>query len=183
MDCSKITAGYVQECDVLAKGGTGGKAFLFNYADIDFTETSWSDYDMDVLQLKDGKKGYIFETFSNAIEGTATLNKGAFISNYDHQVTLRAFNRNGVVRQFMAQLQQARVVAVIQTGSENEGYEYEVYGLQSGLVLSENAISTTLTDGVAYSLVLKSDDTSKETHAPLMCGLSEEALTALCQSA
>lgn len=184
MDCSKITAGYVQDCEKVAKGGTGSKVFLFNLADIDKTDDdSGAEYIHDII-LKEGKKGVIYESFDNSTEGTATLNKGAYISNYDHQITLRLFSKSEEARAFIGQIKQARVVAVVESrNAGTNGFNYEVYGFESGLVLSENAISTTLTDGVAYSLVLKSDDTSKENYIPRIVEMTEANLTALCQSA
>lgn len=180
MDCSKITKGFVvASCDNLPTGGTGSKVYLFNYADIDRSSSTKTKQTISVIALKDGAKGYQYESFDNSTDGSATLNKGTYVSNYDHQVQLRLFAEDEDAREFLADAKEARIVAVVQ---KKGSVEFEVYGWESGLKMSENAYATKYTDNVAYAPIFKSDDNSKESDLPYICSMTEAALNALCQT-
>lgn len=180
MECAKITADMVAAvCGQMPIGGTYDTAWIFNYDDINKSLTDTSATKTDIVMNED-KRGYIFTSLDNSFEGTASLNVGTYIRNYDHQVTLRMFTAEYSAKAWLADLKDSRVVVVLKRKG-NPDPVLEVYGITSGLKLSENNWSTTLTDNVAAAPVLKSDDTGKEENLPQTYDGTEEELNALCQ--
>jgi len=184
MDCSKITAGFVGgACGALPTGGTGQRVWLMNYEDIDRANcTLDADGNISAIAMKTGKYAYLYETIDNANEASATFNKGTYVNNYDHSITLRIFKDNIAAKKFVNQLSGARIVAVVERKCVSSCDNiFEVYGWDSGLKMSENPYSTTLTDNVAMAPVLTSDDISKETTLPRTYTGTEASLNALCE--
>lgn len=179
MECSKITAGLIgASCDGISNGGTLYKAWVFNYDDVDRADTMGDKITkIEHLFLKQNKTGYIVTSFDNASEGAVTLNVGTYIKTYDHQVTLRIFAEDEGTLAWLENARGARVVIILQKNGKNE-----VYGWDSGLVLSENPYNTRYTDNVAYAPVFKTDADSKELHLPLIGPSLESELDALCQA-
>lgn len=168
MDCGSITKGFVIDscAQALPIGGTGTRIMLLNYADVDKENSTVKDGVVSNIALKSGKKGYLYETLENANEASATFSKGTYVSTYDHSVTLRCFVRSTDAKEFVNQMKDARLIAVVENREQDENH-FEVYGWDSGLKLTENTYGTTLTDNVALAPVLSTDDTSKETKLPL----------------
>lgn len=182
MDCSRITKGFVGgSCDSIPQGGTGTKVWIFNYADIDRSASTTTSETLSLLKLVTGKQGYVYQSLDNSTDGSATLNKQTYVSNYDHQVNLRIFNDEQEAKEFLNEAKEARIVCIVERRTTGDN-KFEVYGWQSGLKMSENPYSTKFTDNVAYAPVFKSDDDSKETNLPLTCTMTESALDALCQA-
>lgn len=178
MDCGKITAAFVGgACGKLPIGGTGTRVALFNYADIASYDTT-DDGVIESLALVQGAKGYLFETIENSPQGDATFEQGTYVSAYTHQVTLRIFKDNIAARAWCNSMKDARLVAIVERREAGEAH-WEVYGIESGLKLSENTYSTSYSDNVVLAPVLASDDTSKESALPAIYFVdSPEATTA-----
>lgn len=184
MDCSKITEGFVGgACGALPTGGTSSYVWLLNYDEVDKSKSTVdADGNISAIAMKEGKYAYLFETIDNANEAGATFNKGTYVNNYDHTVTLRIFKDNIAAKKFVNALAGARVIAVVKRKCVDTCDNiFEVYGWDSGLKMSENPYSTTLTDNVAMAPVLMSDDISKETTLPRTYTGTEASLNALCQ--
>lgn len=183
MDCSKITKGLVAgACGSLPQGGTGTKVWLFNYADIDRETSVVTNEELTTLAMKDGAKGFVYQSLDNSTDGSAILNKTTYSANYDHSVFLRIFSDDTEAKAFLNDAKEARIVAIVERKTSGDN-KFEVFGWQSGLKMSENPYNTKFTDNVAYAPVFASDDDSKESFLPLTCKMTEQALDALCQSA
>lgn len=178
MDCGKITKAFVGgACGKLPIGGTGTRVLLMNYADIASYDTT-EDGVVATITLKSGTKGFIYESIENSALGEATFNKGTYINTYDHKVTMRVFKDTIAARAFANEMKDARIVALVERREEGESH-WEVYGIESGLKLTENPYSTTYADNVVLAPVLQSDDTSKESALPaIFYKTSAEATTA-----
>lgn len=168
--CGALTAGLVAfECGKIAASGTRRRVALINFDDVDRASLTITNGVIAALPLKSGKIGYLFSCADNATTGEATFAKGKYVNSYDHAVTLRALVKNQDTKNFVNKLNGARVIAVVENLDEGNAGDtkFEVYGLKSGLVLTELPFSTELTDGVVFSIKLASDDTSKEEELPI----------------
>ena len=187
MDCGLITKAFVGgNCGKLPIGGTGVRVLLINYADVASHDTT-EDGVINAIRLASGKKGYLYESIENSALGEATFNKGTYINTYDHKVTLRIFKDTIDARAFVNEMKDARIVAIVER-RENGDSHWEVYGIESGLKLTENSYSTTYADNVVLAPVLQSDDTSKESALPAVFfteseGATTAAVLALAQAA
>lgn len=186
MDCGKISAGFLAgACGKLPIGGTATRVILLNYADI-ASKTINEDYSISDITLHEGKHGYMFETIENSVQGDATFEKGTYVSNYIHSLTLRIFRDTLEAREWTNNLNEGRFVALVERREAGEAH-WEAYGIESGLKLSENTYSTAYNDNVVLTPVLASDDTSKETALPAIfykdsAEATEAAVLALIQA-
>lgn len=169
MDCGKIIEGLVGGvCDEIPIGGTATRAVIINYADVDKESSTFNTSNTEVIEsiaMKEGKKGYMFETIDNVMDADSALNVGTYFRRYDHSVTLRIFKKNIEVKQWMASLKDARVIIVLENRASGEG-KWDVYGWDSGLKLSEDTFNAKYTDDVVFAPKFASDDTSKESTHP-----------------
>jgi hypothetical protein len=168
MDCGKITTGFTGgSCsDKLPIGGTGTRLIFINHSDIDFENSSAPSAGiLDEIVLKTGKVGYLFETLGNANEGGFTFNKGTYVTTYAHSVTARMFKDGAAAKAWLDEIKDARLVIIVEKREDNAS-KFEVYGWNSGLKMSENTGSTTLTDNVAFAPVFSSEDGAQEPALP-----------------
>lgn len=169
MDCSKITSGLQAViCDKPAIPGTGEKVYIINYNDIDRELSVIANNVITDIILKGNATGYLFESLDNSTEGTTTLNKGKYISNWQQNLSIRIFAKNESAKAFVNELNGARVVAIIENKESGDSGEvkYEAYGWDAGLELNEVTAETIMTDYVVYSLTLGSGEISKESTLP-----------------
>lgn len=189
MDCGKITHGFIGGAcgTALPIGGTGTEVVLLNYSDV-VKDASGLDEVSGIISkitLKDGAKGFLFQSLENSTEGSATLSAGTYVDTYDHSVTLRIFKDTAEAKAWVNSMKGARFIAIVGKRTTGKNH-WEVFGWDSGLKLSENAYNTTFTDNVALSPVISSDDTSKESSLPFTFFADSEketdaAIYALCQ--
>jgi hypothetical protein len=169
MDLSQITAGLVAiSATRNSIAGTGSKVYLFSYTDINRTESTVTSNIISSLVLKANKKGYVFETLDNSVDGSSDLAKGVYISDFDQKVMLRVFAKTQEAKAYVENLKLARVVAVVEnkeTGTAGE-IKYEAYGWDAGLELMAMKTSTAMPDKVVYEIELGSGAKSKETSLP-----------------
>lgn len=172
MDCSKITAGIIAaDCAKPEISGTAGNVWLINYADIDRVLSILADNVITDLVLTDDAKAYVFESLTNGVLGETSINKGTYISNWQHDLTLRIFAKSEAAKKFVNSLNGARVVAIVETNSLNGtgatlgATKYDVYGWSAGLELNEFTGTTDMADGIVYQPKLGSG-TAKEDSIP-----------------
>lgn len=174
--CGNIINNLVMDaCGKAAASGTNVRVYLANFDDVDKSKSVVANGVLTDLQMKASKKLYKLDSKPRSTEGTATYNTGTYGGSFDHSVTLRAFTKDQEVKDFMNTLVAARIIAIVEnneagkdkTGQLVGGTKYEVYGWDSGLILTEMPWSTTLSDTVTYSATLSSDENSKEGQLPL----------------
>jgi hypothetical protein len=170
MDCSKITHGVLAvACGKPAIPGAGPLVYLFNYSEIDRSESTIVDNVITGIELKGtGAKGYKFESLDNANVGEISYNKTTYFGNWQHDLTMRVFTKNEAAKKFVNELNGARIVAIVENkenGPDGE-VKYEAYGWDAGLELNEGTASTEMADLVVYQLKMGSGSNSKESSLP-----------------
>lgn len=190
LTCGQLTKGLVAAvCGKAPSSGTGAKVYLLNYADIDRASCTVANGVISSLVMLSGKYAYEFESMPKSTLGEATFARGTYFNTFDHAVTLRVFTKNAESKEFMSNLANSRIVAIVEnadTGVNGE-VKYEVYGWDSGLTLSELSFSTTYSDSTVYAAKMASEDESKEGALPLSffdtdISTTEAALAALLPS-
>ena len=168
------------DCNSVAVAGIEGKAIIIPF---DYIDHSAIQADPDIVNsdailgvpLKAGKKGISFDTLNNSAIGSVTLNQGTYRDTVAHNITLRAFLKNYKIKTAINSLLNSRVVICVLNNERGRGGTvqpafdtafFEVYGLNSGLILSAVNGDTTFADTVTYELVFNSDDLSQETTLP-----------------
>ena len=180
MDCSKITAGFiVADCDGPAIAGTAGRVILVSYSDIDRAKSTVTDNVISTIVLKSGAKAYEVDSLPNAVVGDAPLTAGTYVSTFQHTLTVRIFKKSEAAKKFVNQLPTARVIAIVENNERgNKGeVKYEVYGWNSGLIMTELAASTEMTDNVAYQIGLGSSSVAQEKSLPMSFFNTDEETT------
>lgn len=177
MDCSVITAGLVAaQCDKAPVGGTAGKVYIVNFADIDKDTSVVTKNVISSLVLKDGKNGFAFESLDDSTLGEFSANVGTYFSNWQHDVTLRIFAKSQEAKNFLDNSLNARVVLVVENRESGET-KFECYGWDSGLKISEVTGSTEVTDGIVYSAKFSSTENSRESSLPKSVFVTSEEAT------
>jgi hypothetical protein len=169
MDLSQITAGLVAVSATRnAIAGTGSKVYLLSYSDINKESSTVTANVISAIIMQATKKGYIFETLDNSVDGSSDLAKGTYYSDFDHKLSLRIFSKTQAAKAFVESLKLARVVAIVEnkeTGVAGE-IKYEAYGWDAGLELMTMKASTLMADKIVFDLELGSGAKSKETSLP-----------------
>lgn len=170
-DCSKISAGLAAaSCDAVAVPGTASRLILLNYSDIDRTAVTEANNIVSALALSGAAVGYAFESLPDATVGSFALVAGTYINQYDHTIDGRIFVKSEAAKAFLNSLKNARVVAIVENKSFNAAdatpIKYEIYGLSSGLEVSEVAGTTTFEDQTVATFKMTSGETAKEGTLP-----------------
>lgn len=180
MDLSQITAGLVAvSASRSAIAGTGSKVYLLSYSDINKATSVVTENVISSIVMNATKKGYIFETLDNSIDGTTDLVKGTYYPDFDQKLPLRIFSKTQAAKKFVESLKLARVVAIIENkeiGATGE-LKYECYGWDAGLELMSMTSSTAMPDKVVFDMVLGSGAKSKETSLPKSVFITDLAAT------
>ncbi|MCD8293803.1 MAG: hypothetical protein LUE27_00950 [Clostridia bacterium] len=139
-----------------------------NFDDID---KSGCDVDENVLAelvLKSGKQAYRYVSARNAFESSTSLNSGTYVNTFKHQILGRIFLRTQEVKDQLIALSNAKVVVIVKNlDTANDETVYEVFGWDSGMVMSDLTQASTDGDGVLYSFTVATDDSSTESQLPL----------------
>lgn len=180
MDCSKIAQGFTMDsCVGIPAAGTAARVILVSYTDIDKGKSTVADNVISVMALKQGAKGYEVDSMPNATVGSAPVTAGTYMNSFQHSLAVRIFKKSEAAKKFVNQLLNARVVAIVENNDhgDNGDTKYEVYGWNSGLVLTEMPTTTEMSDGVVYQVTLASSSTSQEATLPMSFFNENESTT------
>lgn len=183
MNCSRISKNLVLAACTNAVAGIEPEIILLNKADID--SVALESGVLSEITLKDAVYGVKYTSAKNAFEATVALNKGTYMNSFTHGVVCRVFSREQQTKDELNRLANAKVVAIVKNlDAHNDETKYEVYGLESGLVMTDLQFASTDGDGVVYTFNLGSDDNARESELPASfykesLATTEAALTAL----
>lgn len=183
MNCSRISKNLVLAACTNAVAGIEPEIILLNKADID--SIALESGVLSEITLKDSSYGVKYTSAKNAFEATVALNKGTYMNSFTHGVVCRVFSREQQTKDELNRLANAKVVAIVKNlDAHNDETKYEVYGLESGLVMTDLQFASTDGDGVVYTFNLGSDDNARESELPASfykesLATTEAALTAL----
>lgn len=182
LDCSKIKTGFInQVCGKPAIAGTAARVILISYSDVDKPKSVVSDNVISSLILKAGATGYEVDSLPNATVGSDTINAGTYLKTHQHNVIVRIFKKSEAAKKFVNGLTNSRVIAIVENNDtgDNGDTKYEVYGWDSGLELTEIAVTTEMADGVAYQVTLANGTIAQEGSLPMSLFNTDEATTDL----
>jgi hypothetical protein len=180
LNCSDLTAGITAAiCKKIAVAGTGARVILLNYNDVDKIESERTDdTTLSEIVLKGGgKQGYEYASFDNSTVGTVTFTPGTYLGTgtWQHDCQLRIYAKSISAKKFVNELDHARLIAIVEnkeqgrdmdTGEFDGKTKYEVFGWESGLILTAATGTTEMADNVVYDLTLGNDEISKESTLP-----------------
>lgn len=161
MSCvTKITNNIAYDCTPAqrAKAGLESKAVIINRADIDLTALTVSGASVTNLSLVSGATGYSIEwikQLSNTASEFAANDSGTDLFN--HSFIGRIFGQNASDAERVRELKDGEFVMVVETkfkGTDNAS-AYKVFGLESGLKMSEGTYTSLENDG-AFLFTLSS---------------------------
>lgn len=182
LDCSKIKTGFInQVCGKPAIAGTAARVILISYSDVDKSKSAVTDNVISSLILKAGATGYEVDSLPNATVGSDTINAGTYLKTHQHNVIVRIFKKSEAAKKFVNGLTNSRVIAIVENNDtgDNGDTKYEVYGWDSGLELTEIAVTTEMADGVAYQVTLANGTIAQEGSLPMSLFNTDEATTDL----
>lgn len=173
MGCSQISTDILNNCDNYLVAGSDDTLILLPYNDIDRVLSTFDVTNKHMLTsivMKSTKKGYKVEGRNFSNDADYALVKTKYSNDWDHNLMFRIFDISPATKEWIAQLGNGRVVALLKskTIAANAAHQYEVYGWDLGLELTEMTRnqSDAETKG-ANVLKLTCDETNKEPKQPL----------------
>jgi hypothetical protein len=180
-DCGKLSASIYQDCNNPITGGTKDRLVLMNFADVQsYTEDGSNPTLITAITLASGTLAYEVEGKNNSNLPMFELQRGKYSEGYNHQVSFIAFKTDAATKKQFEQMAQGRMVAIVERNYKGSGGNsaFEVYGLDSGLIMSEGKSDLADADTMgALSIVLKSQEESLEKHLPRALFLTNYATT------
>lgn len=176
--CGQISANLTMAKCGLSTPAVKGVIRLINFDSIDHDGSTLTDGVLSAIVLKDeANKGYKWETLDKGVEVNTPLVTGTYGNMFEHNLVFRVFDKTQEIKDQINALSQGRVVAIVENRSNaNPETHFEVYGWDSGLVMTALDAPSTDGDGVIYTVTLNSDETSREKQLPL--SFFAESLTA-----
>jgi len=178
-ECARISQNITVNCDAPIQGGTRDNLILINYDDwIDaaITVNVTNSQIIEDIVLPSGATGYQIEGINNSILPKQAFIKGRFLGSFEHEVNFKCFSLNPTIKSELVKLSKGRVVAIVENNYKGDDGEaaFEVYGLDSGLVLEllERDPANADTQG-AYDVTVKSSEQSRESHLPATIFLTD----------
>lgn len=171
MDCSKITKGLVAAlCEKSATAGAEDDCYIVNFDDIDRIKSVVAENVISSIIMQAEKLGFAFTTIGKSYNAAgSTFNKGTYRNTVSQTVPLNIFVKTEEAKKFVNQfIGGAKVVVILKNKEpgENGEVQYEAYGWDNGIELSELSSTIEMADGVVYGLTLSSSDTAQEATLP-----------------
>jgi hypothetical protein len=168
--CASISEEVLLNCSNPIVGGANDRIYLINKSDIASTTPDIANpYLITGITLNSGAYAYAYEGQNQSVDLRAALVRQRYAVVYDHEVIFKIFDNTANVKQQVEALGRGVLVAIVQKnfkGSDGDS-EFEIYGLNSGLVatVAESNASDTDTQG-AWNITLISSEFSKEPGPP-----------------
>ena len=189
LSCGKISANaMLAKCGAVTPAVKGRVVFI-NQDDIDYEASTVADGVISAIVTKNNAKGYAWETADRGVETAPTLVTGTYFNEMEHSLTFRVFDKTQDIKDQLNALMHSRVVAIVENRSNaNPETHYEVYGWNSGLIMTAMEGPSTDTDGVNYVVPLNNGEDAREGQLPLSfytgsVAETETALNALVTAA
>jgi hypothetical protein len=163
MNCiNKLTANIAYDCSPAgrAKAGLEGKAVLINKKDLDLTALTQSGATVTNLSLASGATGYSIEwvkQLGNTASAFAANDNGA--DSFNHTFVARVFGQGAQDAERIKELKDGEFVVVVESKwkGTNNTEAFKVFGIESGLKMSEGTFTSLENDG-AFIFTLASVD-------------------------
>lgn len=167
VNCAKLSGNLAMASCRSSVPGIKGEAIVFNYDDWKRLNITKTNSVISAITAPSGINGYRFTSHDEAFDGKVSMNKGTYINNFGHEVTMRAFDRTQTLKDDLNKMLNGRfVVIVINKDSNNPETVYEVYGEENGLEAKNIDYDSTNGDGVIYGITLGSPDKARESEVP-----------------
>lgn len=153
MSClNKLTASIAHDCTPQgrAKAGLETKAVIINKEDIDVTALTVSGAAVTNLSLVSGATGYSIDWVKQLGSATAEFAANdSGIDTFTHGFACRIFGTDVAAAERARELKDGEFVIVVETKYKgtNNGAAFKVFGLESGLKMSESNYTSLENDG------------------------------------
>ena len=148
----KLTANIVYDCSPTgrAKAGLESKAVLINKSDLDLTALTQSGATITNLSLKAGKTGFSIDWIKQLGNTTSAFAvNDSSVDSFTHLFACRVFGQGANDAERIKELSEGEFVVVVESkwkGANNLG-AFKVYGVESGLKMSEGNSTSLENDG------------------------------------
>ena len=183
VNCAKLVADLLVNCNNPILGGTRDNCWIFNFDDMQNALISRNVTNPQIIEgvtPPSGVVGFTVQGLNNSIMPKNELIKGKFLNSWKHEVNFKAFSLNPTIKAQIEIIGKGKFVVIIENVYKGDTGEaaFEIYGLDSGLVgtVVQRDPSNADTQG-AYDITLASSDQSREQHPPATFYLTSYAAT------
>ena len=157
---SLLTAGAAYET---VQPGVKNRLILLNFEEVaSYTVSSGI---VTAVTLDATKTGFAYEGYNNSVNAYSDIVKNEYGLYYKHSVKFRVFKRSDAIKQQIMKMAVTKIVALVENHDRNNDMTFELYGLDSGLVMQEGPMNMQDGGGV-WDILLESDDTALEQLRP-----------------
>lgn len=150
LECTiKVANDINSDCSKPAKAGLEAKAMLINRSDLDLTALTLSGAAVTNISLVSGATAYSISWIRQlGTTGSAFVANDNGLNKFSHSFACRVNGQGVADAEIIAQLANGEFAVVVQTKwGAGTDEAFKVYGLTSGLFMSEGSQSSTEADG------------------------------------
>lgn len=163
--CDQITIGALYDCQNPLQGGAKSRLILINQDDLGSVTVNSSDV-ITAITLSTNKVAYIFEGFKNSlVKSEEMINPESKQSVYRHKVDFTVFDISQVQKNNLQRMALGRFIAIAENTQKGSN-SFEVYGLNSGLVMAPGVVRASNANNGAFKLSLQSSEGEEEVKLP-----------------
>ena len=182
MSCGKITQNILFDCEKTATvTGVEKRMVLLNRGDFQVTLDANNKHLVTDITLNSGATGYAIEDAKGkAIKPSYEPDESGPQTTYRHKVGFIIYENSAAIKQEISRMTNGSLVAIVENKDKgtNGGAAFEIYGLNSGLMLKGNSRDPHSKEtGAGYSLSLENDEDSPEPTMPLTLYKTDYATT------
>ena len=168
MSCiNKLTANISYDCtpQLRAKGGLESTAVIINKEDIDLSALTQTGAVVSNLVLNPGTSGFSIDWIKQLGNTTSEFSVNDGLDTFTHGFACRVFGQSAMDAERIKELSQGEFVIVVETKYKGTGNvdAYKVFGLESGLKMSEGSFTSLENDG-SFLFTLASVENFGETY-------------------
>ena len=181
--CGKITKSLDINCDDPLQAGAEDQLILINRDDWLGATITYNTLNKQIIEnvvLASGIVAFSYQGKNNSIGPKYEFIKQTFAEVYNHEINFKVFNVSPDSKQELEAMAKGTMVAIVNNkykGTDGNA-AYEVYGADSGLVMSQNIRDLINQENQgAFDVIIKSDENSLEPHMPKTFFITDLATT------
>jgi hypothetical protein len=163
--CDQITLGALYDCQNPLQGGAKAKLVLINLDDFGSVTVNANDI-ITNFTLLTNRAGYLFEGFKNSlVKSEEMVNPDSKQSVFRHKIDFTVFDISQVQKNNLQRMALGRFIAITEN-TQKGANTFEVYGLNSGLVMAPGVLRASNANNGAFKITLQSAEGEEEVKLP-----------------
>ena len=163
--CDQISQGALYDCQNPLQGGAKARLILINLDDYGAATTNSNDV-ITALTLQANKAAYVFEGFKNSlVKSEEMVNPDSKQSVFKHKIDFAVYDISQAQKNNLQRMALGRFIAITEN-TQKGANTFEVYGLNSGLIMSPGVLRASNANNGTFRISLMSPEGEEEVKLP-----------------